>query len=119
MGFFSKTGDFLETIIPFKSALNTHDAVSGANTESYLQGSNIRDQLIYLWSLPSHRFQIELEFAVSDIAETNVSDAIMFLNAVKHYRSDDEFLDNTLDIFSFIILLSVFIYIARSLRRQK
>lgn len=94
MGFFSKTGDFLETIIPFKSALNTHDAVSGANTESYLQGSNIRDQLIYLWSLPSHRFQIELELAVSEIAETNVSDAIMFLNAVKHYGSNDEFLDN-------------------------
>ncbi len=102
MGWGSWGLDVAEQMIPFKSWINTHNAVAAAKA-SGLQGTDIEEQYQYLLSLPPDEFQVQLKSAVDSIAQYNTQDAVMFANGVLGMSGTDKTLYNAfgiMDIFS-------------------
>jgi hypothetical protein len=98
MGFWESAGTIAETIIPGKSTTNiggfgyfSKEALTGIP----LAGETIKDQVQNLLAIPSPEvFAERLDQMVDRIADTNVMDAIDFLQAVKSYSLSDRFIKN-------------------------
>lgn len=97
-GFWGKAGDYVEQVIPFLSWTNTQNAVENAPTSSILPGNNILEQAQYLYTLPVDEFNAQLVAAVDNIAESNVLDALTFVDAILSFSSSDVFLNNAAGI---------------------
>jgi len=87
MGPYNRFGEIIENFIPFTSWYNIADDVE-------LLGSNLKDQVRELYSMPLDERQRVLHERVSQLAAVNVNDAIRYLNAMYAYGESSEFWDN-------------------------
>lgn len=94
MGWAETIGMYGETMIPFKSWANTSNAIKDQKFGGFLPGSNLREQVEYLYLLPEKEFKEQFRAAVNDIASSNVLDAETFAQAVISFSTSDEYLSN-------------------------
>lgn len=83
-----------EQFIPFLSWANTSNAIKDQKFGGFLPGSNLREQVQYLYLLPPDQFKSALSQAVNDIAKSNILDAKTFAQAVISFSTSDEYLNN-------------------------
>lgn len=93
-----------EQFIPFLSWSNTNNAIKDQKFGSLLPGSNLREQVEYLYLLPPDQFKVTLNEAVNEIARSNVLDAKTFASAVIRFSTSDEYLN---DIFGLLDVADV------------
>lgn len=95
-------GDVLKSMVPFYTWSNVRNRIEGAPATSALTGRNMEQQIQSLWALPPEMFYERLKAATQELAETNVVDAMHFVQAVNAYSTADSMWDNAffgLDVF--------------------
>lgn len=97
-GLFEKGMGFLKSAIPGYTWWKTADRIDEAPTVSTLSGSNLGEQVSYLYSLPPAEFKATLDKAVDELADDNILLAQQFAQAVVSYSGSDEQLNNLFDI---------------------
>ncbi len=86
--------NILGVLTPFLSWYNIQNATENAPTSSLLPGSNIREQVEYLYGLPHEEAAIQAKKAIEDIASRSKIDALHFAGALVGYSNWDEGVDN-------------------------
>lgn len=84
--------------VPFYSSVMSVDAIKEAPTTSYFKGTNIEEQMAYLWSLPLDEARFTLKQTVDSIWKESPVDAVAFAQAALSYSSSDKFIDNLFDV---------------------
>jgi hypothetical protein len=97
-GTFSWLEDQTKMFIPGYSWYNTINAVKGAPTSSYLKGTNVEDQISYLYTLPPSEMHKALRGALDEMSKENPSLARDFAQSVVQYSQSDKFLDNAFTV---------------------
>lgn len=100
----SKTGwgsaiyQHVEEFVPLLSSYRFHNLVNEARTDSFLPGSNLKEQVQHLWLLPDGEFKRQLNQAAEELNKKNTLQAKKFMQAVISYGSSDALLDNVVGI---------------------
>ena len=90
--------NFLGVITPFVSWYNIQNGTENAPTSSILPGSNIREQIEYLYGLPHEQAAEEAKKAIEDIASRSKLDALHFAGALVGYSNWEEGVDNLVGV---------------------
>lgn len=96
-GLLTKAVGFGTMMIPFLSWYVKTNAVENAPTESVFVGSNLSEQITYLYNLPQSQFKQAFKQAFDDIAAISPYDALYFAEAVRRYSKSDAFMANVLE----------------------
>lgn len=97
MGFWDSAGTILETVVPGKSSINIEGKASISGI--LLPGNSLKEQVENLLAIPDPKaFAAKLDETVDRIADTNILDAMTFLQAVKQYSLNDQFISNVFGI---------------------
>lgn len=86
--------NYAEQVVPFFSQYNMRNAIQGAPKSYGLPGSNIEDQITYLYSQPVDVATQLLDNALAIMEAANPLDARNFLEAMIAYSRSDKFMDN-------------------------
>lgn len=97
-GMLEKGWAFVKGAIPGYTWWKTADRIDEAPTVSLLSGSNLGEQVSYLYSLPPAEFKATLDKAVDELSQDNVVLAQQFAQAVVSYSSSDEQLNDLFDV---------------------
>lgn len=96
-GVLSKTGDFLERLVPFVEWYQKHDAIAGAGdfVSGILPGSNLQAQYSYMWSLSDpQEFKDTLDQVMTEMKSRNLYTAQSWMEGLFSYGSSDAIVDN-------------------------
>lgn len=83
---------------PLYSNVRQRGAVEGSGADALLTGTNVQQQIAYLYTLPEKEFKQEFTAAVNKIADHSITQAIDFANAVQQHTTTDTFLANVFDL---------------------
>lgn len=96
-GLASKTGDFLERLVPFVEWYQKHNAIDGAGdfVSGILPGGNLQAQYSYMWSLSNpQEFKDTLDTVMTEMKSRNLYTAQSWMEGLFSYGSGDAFMDN-------------------------
>lgn len=97
-GLLSKAGSIGATMVPFLTWYARKNALENAKTSSTLPGSNVREQIEFLWSMPVDEMGSALKEAVDEVSKFSDFDGMLFAEAFMQYSSDDAFIDNAFGV---------------------
>ena len=97
-GYFEKGAGFLKQAIPGYTWWKTVDRIDEAPTVSTLSGSNLGEQISYLYTLPPLQFKTTLDQAVDELANDNIVLAQQFAQAVISYSGTDAEYNDLFDV---------------------
>lgn len=93
-GAVSTTLNVVGLLAPYVSWWNTQSRTDGP-ISSFLQGSNIKEQVQNLWLLPPDEAKEAARKALEEISENSKIDALQFAMALTTYSTTEENIDNT------------------------
>jgi hypothetical protein len=111
--------DLAASFLPGYSWYLRQNAVKRAPTTSFLPGSNVEEQIAYLFTLPNDDFEAQLSAAVNDIKSKNLTEARDFLRDVAAFSVSDALLDNIFgvaDLLTPVDVLTIGAHVARGAR---
>lgn len=92
-------GTFVETMFPFKSALNVSGTVIGS-------GEELENYISKLYALPVNEFNKQFTEDLQEIKSRNTLDALHFANSVLSYGASDRFLDQAINVADIATIVS-------------
>lgn len=95
---FSKVANFAETLIPGRTWYLKQDAIEGAPTSSVLTGTNIKDQIQHIFSLPVDEAKAKARAALEEMYQKNPGVALQFAEALTSYGDSEALMDNMFDV---------------------
>ena len=89
-----KAWDFAETMVPIWGSGRIKGAVEGSDANSFMVGSNLKEQVDYLNTLPTKEYRDKLTQTYEYLYDKNPLLASQFLEAAKGYSTGSQYLDN-------------------------
>ena len=104
----SKTGDFVEKLVPFSDWYQKHNAIPGADNfvTSVLPGANLEEQYAYMWGLSDPKeFKDTLDAVMVDLESRNLITAETWMQGLFSFGESDANMESVwagVDVASFV-----------------
>lgn len=97
-GWLSTISNYAEMVVPFLSWSRISGLIEEAKPSSILLGNNMKEQYLYLNTLPTDERHALIKARVAELEASNPLDALVFLRGLVSFNGTDQFLNNALSV---------------------